>query len=60
MKIWKVARVPDMYLDKRLEEKLNELQRSGCEIKTVYPVIRNGDGNWIDIVYTEEDKEMLL
>ena len=57
MKIWKVVRIPDTYLDKRLEAKLNELQRSGCEIKTVYPVVANGYGNWISIVYTQEDIE---
>ena len=57
MKIWKVAEVHETFLDSCLEEKLNKLQRAGCEIKTVYPSVHNGDTRWIKIVYTEEDIE---
>lgn len=57
MKVWKVMDVRESYLDVHLEEKLNELQRAGCEIRAVYPSVHNGDTGCIKIVYTEEDVE---
>ena len=58
MKVWKVAEVSETYLSTRLEEKLNELQGAGCEIKTVYPsAVHNGHTIWVKIVYTEENIE---
>ena len=58
MKIWKAEQVEGgcaPYFLEILEQKLNELQRMGREIKVVYPLVLNGFTRSVQIIYTEED-----
>lgn len=51
MKVWKAKECPLCFLEK----KLNELQKAGKEIKTIYPLVSDGYTRSVQIVYIEED-----
>ena len=55
MKVWKVEEFKGGYAPHFLEEKLNELQKAGKEIKSIYPLVSYGFTRAVQIVYTEED-----
>ena len=54
MKVWKTV---ELFEDNRLESKLDELQKAGKTIVTIYPSAFNEFGyiRCLTIVYTEED-----
>lgn len=53
MKVWKTKTVRGG--NHTLEDELNNLQKSGKQIKELFPVCENGNTNAVVIVYTEED-----
>ena len=55
MKVWRTKTVKGGNLT--LEDELDNLQKSGKQIKGLFPVCENGNTNAVVVVYTEEDVE---